>query len=208
MKKFFAWGLAFLCAVGLVGCAEIDSDAQRQSGDSDAQASRFERCTVTAAYDYGFHRTDLATILYDGSSAFFDLPDGLDQVLAGDVFTIEYSGELLIQESYPSSVVFQGGKVESVSVEKAKLVRLTYYAPYEGALERFVILHDNGTEEEIEVAARPDRYITDAEGHFESLSEGGEPLTLFGSYSAVDGYDEAIGYKFAGFYTFCPRGEA
>lgn len=210
MKKLIAWSLALLCALGIVGCAETDPDAQGQAGDSgasDGEQSRFGRYTVTAAYDYGMHRPELATLLYDSSTAFFELPDGIEEAIAGDVFTVKYSGQLLIQESYPSSVVFQGGKVESVEMNKAKLARLTYYAPDEGEDERFVILHDNGVEEEIEVAKRPDYFITDVEGQFEALSDVSYSTTLFGSYSPVDGYNEEAGYSFLGLYAWNPRYE-
>lgn len=200
MKKLVSIGLALLCMASFVSCA--DPDLGEPIAGTGERGNQFDTYTVTARYDYGMHRPELATILYDSSTAFFSLPDGIDAAIAGDVFTIEYSGQLLIQESHPSSVVFDGGKVESVSMQKAKLARLTY----DPSTERFLLVGEE-SEEAITVAEHPDYYITDDEGHFEALTEVGEPLTLFASYSPVDGYDEGNGYRFAGLYTSYPRSQ-
>lgn len=207
MKKLLAWSMALLCMASLAGCAERTIDRQSAATQGDGDASEFDTYTVTANYDYGMHRPGLAAILYNSSTAFFELPEGVDMVLAGDLFTVKYSGQLLIQESYPSSVVFADGGIESLTMQKAKLVRLTYHPAADGEAERFVVLHDNGIEEEIAVAERPDYYITDAEGHFEPLGELDYSQMLFGSYSPVDGYSASDGYKFSGFYVWNPRFE-
>ena len=148
-------------------------------------------------------------MLYGHCNLFFQIPEEIDRVVAGDVFDIEHTGESRVAESYPGQM-FISGKIKSVTVHKAEIVRLTYYAPYNGAQERFVIERDDGTSERIKVANRPDYYITgfDGEyGEFRELSEVSYSTTLFGSYSVIDGYSEEKGYSFSGLYRWHPRFE-
>ena len=91
-----------------------------------------EEAEFTVNYDYGQHiqtsdGQGLATILLNGCSLFFD-PYDYDiemPLLAGDVLTVYYTGEMLIQETYPATVVIQNGSIENVEKsKKATLVSL------------------------------------------------------------------------------------
>ena len=91
-----------------------------------------EEAEFTVNYDYGQHiqtsdGQGLATILLNGCSLFFD-PYDYDiemPLLAGDVLTVYYTGEMLIQETYPATVVIQNGSIEHVEKsKKATLVSL------------------------------------------------------------------------------------
>ena len=73
-------------------------------------------------YDYGIHREDMATPLLDDSKLFFDLDEwGIDTLVGGDIVTLSYTGELLIQETYPSTVATKNLKIVDISVKKAEL---------------------------------------------------------------------------------------
>ncbi len=203
LNKIFSFifgGLLALCAWSFGGCNAIDGGGRE---------GILNGVQVTATYDYGLHREGKAVMLYGHCSLFFQIPEEIDRVVAGDVFDIEHTGESRVAESYPGQM-FISGKIKSVTVHKAEIVRLTYYAPYNGAQERFVIERDDGTSERIKVANRPDYYITgfDGEyGEFRELSEVSYSTTLFGSYSVIDGYSEEKGYSFSGLYRWHPRFE-
>ncbi len=197
--SFIFGGLLALCAWSFGGCTAADG----------VGGLVLNGMQVTATYDYGLHREGKAVMLYGHCNLFFQIPEEIDRVVAGDVFDIGHTGDARIAESYPGQV-FISGKIRSVDVHKANIVRLTYYAPYNGAQEYFVIEHDNGTSEKIKVATRPDYYITgfDGEyGEFRELSEIFYSTTLFGSYSVIDGYSEENGYSFSGLYRWHPRFE-
>ena len=78
--------------------------------------------TFTVGYDYGFHRQGEATLLFSGSTPFFDPAEyGLTPLLAGEELTLSYTGELYVQESYPSQVVLKG---KILSVRKTKQAKV------------------------------------------------------------------------------------
>lgn len=194
-------GLLALCAWGFSGCNAIDG------GGANGLLNGIQ---VKAEYDYGnVHTEGKAVMLYGHCNLFFEIPSDIDRVVAGDVFDIEHTGESRVAESYPGQM-FISGKIKSVKVHKAEIIRLTYYAPYNGEAEYFVWQRDDGTSEQIKVASRPDYYIKrfDGEyGEFEELSEISYSTTLFGSFSVIDGYSEEEGYSFSGLYRWHPRFE-
>ena len=135
--------LATLTAASLASCAELSevggtptgTNPGTTSGTTDDAPGTY---TVTARYDYGMHRPGLATMLYDSSKLFFTLPEGFDPPVAGDAFTITYTGEMITFTTYPSTTMVKDGEITSVSAQKAEMRRVTYYAPYDGSPERFV----------------------------------------------------------------------
>lgn len=210
-------GLLAVCMCGAVGCG-TSSDSNESSIDG-TSGSVARAMRVQAGYDYGLHVQGKASMLYNYCIRFFDIPDTLDCVVAGDVFTVGFSGTgpCYAQETYPS-IMCLPGPVTSVEVEKAEIVRLTYYAHYDGEVEcddkveydgeeeYFMLERDNGVSERILVASRPDCYITNiTDGSFAELSDVFYSKTLFGSYNAEDGYDAKTGYSFAGLYEYNPR---
>ncbi len=65
--------------------------------------------TFTVEYDYGQITEGKAILLLSGSTLFFDPEEyGVAPLIAGDEIEVTYDGEMLIQETYPSTVVFNG----------------------------------------------------------------------------------------------------
>lgn len=75
-------------------------------------------------YDYGFHIENKVTLLLGGALFFFNGSDyGIKQrVNAGDIFTLYYEGELLIQETYPSTVDTRNMTILDIRRAKAHIV--------------------------------------------------------------------------------------
>ena len=159
--------------------------------------------SVTASYDYGVHKEGYATLLYNGYVPFFDLPEDLDAPLAGDVYQVTFEGSADFTQSYPGNVNINGN-IAAVTVETAIVVRVVY-SNYEGE-ETIEIYHDNGDREIAKVAWRPDYIVQGAggDGRIEPLSDIRYDQ-FYATYSPVDGYSEIEGYRFAAFYSHCPR---
>lgn len=202
MKKL----LSVLLSVGLLfsfsACADLSEDSKPANANSPSEQE--QTYTVTADYDYGMHRPGLATMLYHYSTLFFNLPDGYDPVVAGDEFTVTYTGQLLIQESYPSTVVITDGEILSVSAEPAVIQAMRYNA----ADKSLTLLDENGEDAGFEGGlVHPDYYIIDVEGHYAELSSLTEDTILYGSISYTNRTsDGAGGITFSGLYLQNPRG--
>ncbi|MBQ8382411.1 MAG: hypothetical protein IJX47_04305 [Clostridia bacterium] len=198
MKKLISMLLATVTTFSLAACADMGEPA----GSDDAPAPKEQTYTVTARYDYGMHRPNLATMLYDSSTLFFTLPEGFDPPVAGDEFTVTYTGQLLIQESYPSTVVIQGGKITSVSAEPA-VIRTVRYNAKDKSL---TLLDENG--EEISLATGsiqfPEYYLIGTAGEFAEVSTLTEDTILYGSVSYTDRMSDG-GVVFSGLYLANPR---
>ncbi|MBR2646218.1 MAG: hypothetical protein IKD47_01480 [Clostridia bacterium] len=221
MKKSISLLLGFALLLGaFCGCGGSDTSGSNTSGTGKNEISEtgtesatggigglvgdVSNFSVTAAYDYGMHVEDTAYMLYNGIERFFDIPEELDTVVAGDTFHIVHTGEIHIQESYPASATLSG-EIVQVEVRKAQVLRLTYYAPYDGAEEYFEVWHDNGVREKITVKSRPDYYIRDLnDGLFSPLSDVNYSTTLYGTYNGVNGCD-SDGYTLLGLYRWHPR---
>lgn len=79
-------------------------------------------------YDYGFHVEDTLTMLYNDILPFINTEQyGITNLLAGDLLTVRYTGEILIQETYPATVGPSEFTITDVSVIRAKVVRLAFY---------------------------------------------------------------------------------
>jgi hypothetical protein len=191
MKKWLAILLSVLCTVSLVSCAEQIWDVGNTTApDPSTQTPGDNGYIVTANYDYGMHRPGLATMLYDSSTLFFNLPDGYDFVVAGDEFTVTYTGQLLIQESYPSTVVITGGEIIGVTAEPAVIQAMRYNA----ADQSLTLLDENGGDAGFEGGlVHPDYYIIDGEGHYAELSSLTEDTILYGSISYTNRTSDGAG---------------
>ena len=161
--------------------------------------------SVTAGYDYGEFAAGMATMLFGGFLPFFDLPEGIGTPVAGDVYTMYYNGSDLSDKIEPGEE-WTNGTVQSVTLQKAKVVRIVYSNYGDG--EQFEIYHDNGDREIAKVASHPDYVIsgTGGEGKIYPLSDVVYDQ-LYATYSPVDGYSEEEGYRFAAFYSGYPRYE-
>ena len=81
--------------------------------------------TVThlARYDYGFHQQDKAFLLLDGITPYFDFKDyQIQEILAGDLVTVTYLGEMYIQEIYPAFVEDKNLKITNVTIIPAEII--------------------------------------------------------------------------------------
>ena len=102
-------------------------------------------------YDYGFHHKDEVTLLVDygylgGDFNWIRIPN---DIVAGDTITIEYTGDYIVQETYPSNIGLDGevisysfsySRVISVSIEDLTgETLLDYDAP-----NNYVILDRSG----------------------------------------------------------------
>ncbi len=124
MKRFFVW----LCALITALCC-LSSCVLLPSSDSSTESVTVceEYATFTAHYDYGLHVEGKATLLLNGCLPFFDLEEyELTPLLAGDQITVFFTGEMLIRETYPSTVVFQGGEITDVEKFGASITQLEY----------------------------------------------------------------------------------
>lgn len=197
MKKLLSIALAMLTAASLLACADLGEPA----GPGDAPTGKEQTYTVTANYDYGMHRPNRATMLYNSSTLFFPLPEGYDPPVAGDEFAITYTGELLIQESYPSTVVITDGKITGVTAEPALIRQVRYNA----ANKSLTLLDENGEDRVIEGGISfPEYYIIDVEGHYAELSSLTEDTILYGSISYTDRMEDG-GITFSALYAENPR---
>lgn len=208
MKKLISLILSLFCAMSLVSCAEQAQEQTWDVGNTTAPDPSTQTpgggiYTVTAGYDYGMHRPGLATVLYSYSTLFFNLPEGYDPPVAGDEFTVTYTGQLLIQESYPSTVVITGGEITGVTAEPALIRQVRY-----NAKEKTVtLLDEKGEDRVIEGGISfPEYYIMDSEGHYAELSTLTEDTVLYGSISYTHRMSNG-GITFSGLYLQNPRGE-
>ncbi len=84
-------------------------EVQPGTGTIAPLGTKSERFTV--GYDYGTHIEGKATMLLNDSLFFFDVQDYADiqlPLLAGDELTVYYTGEMYVQETYPSHVILDG----------------------------------------------------------------------------------------------------
>lgn len=198
MKKLLSLLLATLTTLSLCACADMGEPA----GSDDVPEAQYPTYTVTANYDYGMHVPNRATMLYSSSTLFFALPEGFDPPVAGDEFTVSYTGQLLIQESYPSTAVITEGEIVKVTAEPAVMRTVRYNA----ADQSLTLLDENG--ESIALATGsiqfPKYYLIGTEGEYVELSTLAEDIVLYGSMSPTE-QKSGGGITFSGLYKVNPR---
>lgn len=200
MKKL----LSVLLSVGLLfsfsACADLSEDSK--PANTNPPSEQEQTYTVTANYDYGMHRPGLATILYSYSTLFFTLPEGYDPVVAGDEFTVTYTGQLLIQESYPSSVVITDGEITKVTAEPAVIRKVRYNVTDQS----LTLLDENGEAVTLETGSIqfPEYYLIGIAGDYAELSSLTEDTILYGSISPTEQKSDG-GITFSGLYKWNPR---
>ena len=142
-------------------------------------------------YDYGFSQPGKATLLMDGSTVFVD-----EKLIAGDMVTVYYTGEMYVQESYPGTVVFSGGEVKRVEVQKAKLCILTVTQNAQTGEKQLVNQLDQP------LTSAPDYALTDWDGSFVAWKELEVGTVLYGSFLDTTG---EIPTEVVGLYAYLPR---
>ena len=151
----------------------------------------------TAHYDYGFHNTDKASLLLDGANVFFEPADwDIGRINAGDVIVMEYRGELLIQESYPATVVTKDVEIINISIEKAQIIELTVMENPGGG----VSLNERDSSINIKSYAFPDFYVISEDMTYKSLDESLVGKSLYGTITENDD-----GITLEALYDFSPK---
>lgn len=152
----------------------------------------------TAHYDYGFHNNGKASLLLDGATVFFDPEEwGIDRINAGDVIVMEYrGGELLIQESYPATVVTKDVEIINISIEKAKIIELTVMENPGGGFS----LSERDNSINITSYAFPNLYVISEDMTYRSLDESPVGKTLYGTITESDD-----GITLEALYDFSPN---
>lgn len=195
IQKMLALMAALFCVFSLTACEE---------GSLTAGKILPNECVVKTHYDYGMHRQGKAVLLYNSCTPFFELPEGMDYAIAGDRFTLTYTGEMLTLDSYPGTVMMDDGAIRSVRVQKAVILPLTYRI--EGNTAQFF----NASGEAVHVETFPEWVVTDPQaGTFLPLAEIADGTLLYAGYDPVDGCVGNDGgqelYTFAALFTQSPR---
>ena len=131
MKKYLLLLLsAIMILTVLISCTEQETDLANSS-NSVAQSTTVPSDPVTGpvytvtwqfTYDYGFHSEE-ATLLVNygylqGDFNWIRIPN---DIVAGDAITINYTGDYIVQETYPSSIILNG-EVISYSFTYANVI--------------------------------------------------------------------------------------
>lgn len=101
------------------------------------------KASFLANYDYGLHIENKATLLFGYGYLNFDYRKyiGDETIIAGDVLEVSYTGEIMIEESYPSNAFIENGELLGAKLHKASLVDFTVLAIPGGGLD---IVADDG----------------------------------------------------------------
>ncbi len=152
----------------------------------------------TAHYDYGFHNTDKASLLLDGATVFFEPAEwGIGRINAGDVIIMEYRGsELLIQESYPATVVTKDVEIINISIEKAEIIELTVIENTGGGFS----LDERDSSINITSCAFPNPYVISEDMTYKALDESLVGKTIYGTITKSDD-----GITLEALYDFSPN---
>ena len=78
-------------------------------------------------YDYGFHHSGLMALLCDDGylDSTFGTIERPEDIVAGDIIKLVYTGEIWTEESYPSTHGLYNGQLISYSFEYAPVIHLT-----------------------------------------------------------------------------------
>ena len=101
------------------------------------------KTSFLANYDYGFHIENKASLLFGYGYLNFDYRKfiGDETIIAGDVLEVSYTGEIMIEESYPSNAFIVDGELLGAKLHTATLVDFTVDAVPGGG---FDIVADDG----------------------------------------------------------------
>ncbi len=195
--KFFAAFLSVFLLCFSAGCASLKAWWE----DINVKLippSLAPSTTFTVEYDYGGVEEGKATLLLNGSSLFFDPENySLSPLIAGDEIKVSYDGELLIQETYPSTIVVQGKLVGIEKTKSATVMNVTFNGIEEGKilvngytfdrLPAYIIEEDGSMTPLTEVEVGASLSIA---CHFDC--EGEDALALAWQPTAIYGYDPLV----------------
>lgn len=175
MKKL----LVFIATLSFTICLGACSTLRNKNSSNDENLSA--SLSFTARYDYGFHVQNTPTLLLNDSVFLFDPADySLSTILAGDVVTIEYEGEFLIRETYPSTVVTNNLVIKNVTVTEAGIVAFEVMQNPGGGVS--LAPKDDGVS--VSKFNFPNQYVIDADMTYKPLQENHFGKTIYGTYVA------------------------
>ncbi len=140
-------------------------------------SSTLEEKTVvlTVKYDYGFHIKDKVAILLNDSTVWFNPKDyNINTLVAGDELIIKYTGEFMVQETYPSQVVTSKLTIQSIEVIEANIIEFRVSGSDDISLVSLDPKYTNYTLSNV-------GYVVDQEFLFKKYEEYPEDTILYGS---------------------------
>lgn len=194
MKKIIALLLVFT-VLSLASCEYLPEQLQDL-----VLSGKFKVRTVsfTAGYDYGLHQGGRATLLLDYCNLFFDPDDWwIGRINAGDVITMDYrGGELLIQESYPGTVVTKDVEILNITVTRAEVIELEV----KRVADMIALTEKSGRITSLLTTdASPGRRIVLDDGSFTELS-----VKYVGATVYATGHSEDSSFRVSAYYGFNP----
>lgn len=162
-------------------------DALESISDSSIDYNNLNKITYAMTLNYGNYIVDGATLLFGDSFKFFNEHDyGIEKLYAGDVVTVYYTGEILIQETYPSNVILNG-EIKDIKVQPAEKI---YFEVSDVPGGGFEILNADGTSTNY---IFPDYYVVEGTTNYYSKDALYSGLKFLGtistnkSFSRLDG---------------------
>ncbi len=165
-RKIFCFSIL----TALVYCLALGFSACDKNHDDTPSQMNIRYAEFIVNYDYGQHKKDELTVLLNDSNLFFDPDEYHMELIAGDVIKVGYTGEMYLQETYPSTVVIKDGEVKSVVKIEAQIVELGY--------------GENGlfAKSEIPLAQYRPQYVISSDNTYQPLTDIFENKTLYGTY--------------------------
>lgn len=177
-----------------IACATIFAFFGASCGCEDGLFAQRNETSFVVNCDYGKYAQGKVTYLLGGSVVFFN-PDEYDieKFVLGDVVTVEYTGEMTIQERSPSKIVIDG-KIKEISVTEAEIMQVKY--------DGVNIVSADG-KQTYTFAETPQYVIKDGAGNFVALEEIQAGALLYATYR-----EEQVSGKTVtpdGLYAYLPR---
>ena len=191
-KKF----ILTLAAVILSFCCMFTSCVMWYDGPFEQPSVKYFTKEFTITYDYGFHQDGKVMPLLDTNAICFDSEEWFaDPLIAGDVITITYTGEMLVQETYPGKIVINNGEIVYVEKNPACLLGAKY-------TEQGLLLSDKETQ-----MGEVPQYVIYEDGTFAELSSLPYDTQLWATVHII--FDENVGKKtrldVLALYTYDPQ---
>ena len=143
--------------------------------------------------DYGVHVQGKVTYLLAGSSIFFNYDEyDIEELVLGDVVTIEHTGNLVIQESHPSKIVIDG-KIQEIDVDGAEIMQVSYNGVNIVSEGKQTYTFENV----------PSYVIKDGAGNFMALEEMEAGAVLYATYREANSTSKKVFVD--GLYAYLPR---
>lgn len=140
MKKLLSLTLALMLVLSIISScvsfrpldsstntlSETQTNTQTSAETNTSNTPQASVISWQFNYDYGFHRENIVTLLVASSKLMtgFENVTIPDDIVAGDIINIEYTGKILTELSYPGSTSLYNGEVKSYSFTYANVIHL------------------------------------------------------------------------------------